>query len=324
MQSKMITITNRQTLEAVSLADASQLLRCAYTSMPSARGINHQRQRTHVAGARLSTLGGILPELGVMGAKVYASCGGSTGFAIVLFSSNDGRPLCALEGEAVTQLRGSATTALAADILAPERSNTLSIFGTGVQARAHIEALGSVRSIKRVLVVPHSSGADYIAWARSKFDLDIQLAPPAQAAAEGDMILLATRAARPLLRGNLLQPGAFVAALGSSTLDAREVDDDCVRNAGLIVVDGKLQAREEAGDLAVDAVNWDNIVELGQLLTAGMPPDVDRRSVRFYKSVGLGIADVAVAAAAHARITGRWDDLSARLAGVQARARQEA
>ena len=56
-----------------------------------------------------------------------------------------GVPLATLDGSALTALRTPAASALATDVLARPDVRTLGIFGTGVQARGHVEAVLAVR-----------------------------------------------------------------------------------------------------------------------------------------------------------------------------------
>lgn len=306
-------ITNEEILGAVSLADAEQVLRHAYLAMGRGEAKSHSRLRSHEAGVRLSTLGGILPQIGFLGSKTYATCNGRTGFAIVLFSAEDASPVACLQGEAVTKLKGSVTTALVADVLARPNAGTLAVFGTGTQARAHIAALRRVRNIKAINVVSRSPADSYIRWAESEYGIPVKQRDGNAAVDEADIVVLATRSSTPLFDGSRVRKGTFVAALGSSTLHAREVDEIFVRRTDLIGVEWKTQAQAEAGDLS-DGINWNSVLELGDILTSPALTSGAGDEIRFFKSVGLGIADIAVAVAAYARLTGGWEQLTARMA----------
>ena len=91
--------------------------------------------------------------------------------------------------------------------------------------------------------------------------------------------------------------GAFVAAIGSSKPDAREIDTLLLERAGRVVVEWKPQARREAGDLmlAGDAVDWERVEELGAIVADPALGRSDDEQIIVYKSVGVGIEDVALA-----------------------------
>lgn len=306
-------ITNDEVLAEVALDDAAQVLRYAYLGLGAATTGNHSRSRTTMGDARLSTLGGILPQIGYLGSKTYASCNGANGFAIVIFSSETARMLAVLEGEAITRLKGAVTTALVAEKWARTDASSLSIFGTGVQARAHVHSLLKARPIRRVNVVSRGDASEYVGWVEKTFGIDVRQTDPAVAATAADILVTATRSSTPLFDGGLVSPGTFVAALGTSTLTARELDETLVRRADCIGVDLIGQAQVEAGDLTA-GVAWDRVSELPGILYAnGAVPGPDDRSIRVFKSTGSGIADVAVAVAAYARLSGNWEALNERL-----------
>src|SRR6476469_3089705 len=96
--------------------------------------------RTDAGGVKLSTLGGVVPSQGVVGAKVYTTIAGRFDFVIVLFSTDDGRPIATLEANAITRLRTAAVSLVAARACAVEEVKSIVVFGSGVQARAHADA----------------------------------------------------------------------------------------------------------------------------------------------------------------------------------------
>lgn len=313
----MRQITNQEVLTAVSLADAEVILRYAYAGMRTGVAGSHQRLRTLVAGARLSTLGGSLPQLGYLGSKTYATCNGKNGFAILLFSSETALPVAVLQGEGVTQLKGSVTTALVADVLAKPDADTVAIFGTGIQAHAHVASLKRVRKLKRINVVSRNRADDFVRWIEVEHGLEAQQTSADVAASSSDIIVTATRASTALFDGSALSPGTFISAIGTSTLTAREVDVTTVQRASLIGVEWKPQAQAEAGDLAT-SVNWDAALELCHILGNDTLRHNAAKEIRLFKSTGIGLADVAIAVAAYARITGSWDELAKRIANADA------
>ena len=110
-------------------------------------------------------MGASLPAAGVLGAKVYSTIGGRFNFVIVLFSSVTGEPLATIEANEITRFRTAAATAVAAQRLAARDARTLAIFGTGVQARAHAEALLLAHPFERVLVAGRATAPDFADWA---------------------------------------------------------------------------------------------------------------------------------------------------------------
>jgi ornithine cyclodeaminase len=248
----------------------------------------------------ISAMGAILEADGelpaVLGTKVYSARNGKYHFLVSLFSADTGEAIATLEANEFTRLRTAAASAVAADLLALPEAKTLAVFGAGIQARAHVEALTRVRRFERVLVCARSGGEAFAREIEAQIGFPAQVVDTATAAAEADVIATATRSAVPLFDGALVKPGTFVAAVGSSTKTARELDDALLARAALVVVEWRTAAELEAGDIvqaAPGVIAPGRLVELGELLVSPRPRGP--QDIVVYKSVGIGLEDVALA-----------------------------
>jgi ornithine cyclodeaminase len=81
--------------------------------------------------------------------------------------------------------------------------------------------------------------------------------------------------------------------MGSNQAKRRELPADLIARADLIVIDSIEQGRIEAGDLLLAPVDWEDkrIVEL-----ASVDARPQGSPVTIFKSLGLGVEDVAAAA----------------------------
>ncbi|MCX2864394.1 ornithine cyclodeaminase family protein [Paucibacter sp. PLA-PC-4] len=300
----MLLITEAQVAQALSLAPAAAIhsaLRQAFVHLAEGRAAVLARGRagaTAADGAALmvSAMGAVLDD--VMGTKVYSTRNGQFQFVITLFDSASGAPLATLEANELTRLRTAATTALAVDALAAPEASVLALFGAGTQARAHVQALRGLRRFERVLVCARSGGEAFAA------EIGAELVDAASAAAQGDVIVTCTRASEPLFDGTLVRPGALVAAVGSSKPAARELDDTLLARAAAVVVEWLPAARAEAGELvraAPGVIVPERLIELGSLLAAPLPQDP--QAITVYKSVGIGLEDVALARLVYQTLT---------------------
>ena len=300
----MLLITEAQVAQALSQAPRAAIhsaLRQAFVQLAEGRAAVLARGRagaTAVDGAALmvSAMGAVLDD--VLGTKVYSTRNGQFQFVITLFDSASGAPLATLEANELTRLRTAATTALAVDALAAPDARVLALFGAGTQARAHAQALRGLRRFERVLVCARSGGEAFAA------EIGAELVDAASAAAQADVIVTCTRASEPLFDGALVRPGALVAAVGSSKPAARELDDALLARAAAIVVEWLPAARAEAGELvraAPGVIVPERLIELGSLLAAPRPHDP--QAITVYKSVGIGLEDVALARLVHQSLT---------------------
>jgi len=292
-------ITDDHVRRLITMRDAIAELRIALAEHGAGRAPVQPRVRTKGEHVSVSMMGAILPSRGVCGAKVYSTHGGRFDFVVPLFSSDDGCLISILHGDALTEFRTAAVTRIASDALARPGARVLAVFGTGRQARAHIRALADGSSIERVLIVGIDHVAQTVAEMQALFPDKLIEASHAQAAARAaDVIVTATRSATPLFDGTWVKPGVFIAAIGSSKPDARELDDALLARANTLVVESLEQARSEAGDLLMAApgvIAWDDIVELGAVLANRRIEPRARGDVTIFKSLGFGLADVALA-----------------------------
>lgn len=303
----MRLVTNQQVTELITTEDAIQSMRSAFSTI--SQGAQQARVRTQAGTTMLSTMGAVLPNAGVAGTKVYTTINGQFRFVIVLFSTEDGRPLAAIEADTMTGFRTAAATAVATDFLARTDAGTLAMIGTGVQAKAHIPALLSVRPFKEILVAGIEHQAVFAEYVEQTTGVPTRAVSIEEAAGGTDVLVTVTRAKTPLFSGNLLSPGTFVAAVGASKKDVRELDDVAIQKAAAVVVEWKPQAQQEAGDLLLCApgiVNWESVLELGQIVEGNSAYVRAPDDIVIYKAIGVGLEDIALAGLVYRRACERY------------------
>lgn len=259
------------------------------------------------------TIFGLMPgassDCGLVGVKVITSVPSNAERGlpfiqgvVLVFDVEDGRPLAAMDGAEITAIRTAAASGLATRELARTEARTLGIFGTGVQAASHLDAMCAVRNLAEVLVWSRrAEAAERFCeeQAARHPDLTLRAAPPEQAAA-CDVVCTVTSATEPVLHGEWLQPGAHLNLVGTHTPDAREVDGHAVARSR-VYVDALASAEREAGDLLLaqteGAVQELALGEIGQVLLGEVPGRGSAEEITLYKSVGLVPQDLFAAAA---------------------------
>lgn len=213
----------------------------------------------------------------------------------VLFDAETLVPHAIIDGTALTTIRTAAQSAMVGRRLAAADAHRLVVFGTGPQARAHVQALRTVRPIARVGIVGRRPDAAEALCAELG---DARPASPDDVA-DADLVVCATNSAVPVFDGDDLADDVCVIAIGSHTPQARELDDRTFARARAVLVEHHATARREAGDvlqaLASGALRDDRIRDLGQLADPLLDP---QPGIVVYKSVGMAYQDLAVAAAA--------------------------
>src|SRR6266566_1469824 len=186
--------------------------------------------------------------------------------------------------------------------LARKDARVAAIIGTGGQAKTQLEAVATVRK----LASARAYGRD--AAKREKFchEMSGRLGIPvrscssaSEAVRDADIVSTATTSSQPVVRGADLAPGAHINAIGANHAHKRELDDEAVASADIIVVDSVEQSRQEAGDLIIafhgDEICWTGVKKLSEIVagkTSGRTSDTE---VTLFKSNGIASWDLAVA-----------------------------
>jgi ornithine cyclodeaminase len=218
-----------------------------------------------------------------------------------LLDPETGAVLAIMEANYLTDLRTAATSAVATDLLAPADVETLGVFGSGRQARAHLAVVSRVRRFRRFLVCGSGRSSLQSFHSRMKLDHGIEVEPvDAEACVrESDVICTCTTSITPLFDGRWLQPGTHLNLVGAFRPETREVDDETVRLAR-VVVDTYETALAEAGDLLVPLskgiIRREHILsDLHELACGTKQPRTSRQDITLFKSVGCALEDLATA-----------------------------
>ena len=270
--------------------------------------VNIPRSRCQTDHAMLHILPAAGKTLGVLGFKAYVTSRKGAKFHFHLFDGKTGEHLAWMEADYLGQMRTGAASGVATRFMARANSSTAGIFGSGKQARTQVQAVCKARPIRKVHVFsPNEERRRSFAAEMSKL-CGVEVAPVARAeeAAKGmDIVITATTAREPILKGEWIDEGTHLNVIGSNYLSKAEVDVDTVRKANRVVVDSKDQARIEAGDLhfAIEAgaLNWASVLELGHVVAGRFKGRESDSEITLFKSLGIGIEDLATAAKVYAK-----------------------
>ncbi|GAB4294195.1 MAG: ornithine cyclodeaminase family protein [Marinilabiliales bacterium] len=221
---------------------------------------------------------------------------------VLLQDPNTGDVICIMDGGYLTAVRTGAASGVANKYLAKKSPNqTISIFGTGVQAQMQLWAMLETLDVKKVMVydlVPEAS-EKFAKEMSEKHKIDIIIAENAGMLLDADVICTATSSSTPLWDGKKLKPGTHINNIGSHSPGARELDTETVKRSKF-VGDSKEACFNEAGDIIIPlkegAISEDHFnAELGDLVTGKKPGRENDEEITVFKSNGLAIQDVATA-----------------------------
>ncbi len=246
---------------------------------------------------------------GFVGLKTYTVAGGKARFVVLLSSAEDGRLLAIVEADLLGQMRTGAASGVATRHMARDDARVVALLGAGGQARTQALAMLAARPVQTLLVFSRDQQR------REAFCHELteatgvearSVASAEEAVRAADIVVTATTAREPVMRGEWLRPGAHVNAMGSNWGHRREVDTVTVLHSALIAVDDEQQAKTEAGDLLipehegqfslVEAASEGRLVELGQIVAGKVSGRPDAEAITLFKSLGIGAEDVVTAA----------------------------
>jgi ornithine cyclodeaminase/alanine dehydrogenase len=226
---------------------------------------------------------------------------------IILNDSETGAPLAIMDGTLITAMRTGAVCGVATKYLARKDSKNVGIFGAGVQARTQLMAMCAVREIRKALVhdVVKERAESFASEMSKILKIPVEACEPRDLVAQSDIIVTATTSKTPVFDGSWVKPGTHLNLIGSFKPDVREVDEEVIKKAK-IVVDQKSAALEEAGDIIIPLkagiiTEKDIYAELGELAAGLKPGRTSDFEITLFKSVGLGIQDCAAAWLAYMR-----------------------
>jgi ornithine cyclodeaminase len=308
--------------EALAMQDAVAAMKEAFASVANGRAVIPHR--THLPVPRHAGISLIMPAY-VEGPDPESSRPQAEALAVKVVSVFDnnharglariqavvlvidpatGSPQALLEGATLTAIRTAAASGAATDLLARRDSRVLALFGAGVQACTHFDAMCAVRPIEEVRIFSRTPEkvAALIAELGARPGSGPRLlaaASPAEALARTDIVCAATTSRIPIFDDAEIAPGVHINAVGSYTRDACEIPAETVRRA-LVVVDSREAAWSEAGDLIqpleAGLIDRDHIhADLGELVLGRRPGRTDERQITFFKSVGLAVQDAVAA-----------------------------
>jgi len=223
----------------------------------------------------------------------------------VLFDAETQAPAATFDGAALTALRTAAVSGLATRWLARPDARRLVLYGAGVQARSHLEAMRAVRPVKEVVIVSRGrDAAEDLTRSASSGGLRASVGAPG-AERDADLVCTCTTSSTPVLEGANLPEGVHVNAVGAYTTRMRELDAEAVRRAR-VVVETREAAAEEAGDLAIamaeGAIGRDHVLADLSEVVRGMRVRGSDEDITLFKSVGVAFEDLVVARAAVDRL----------------------
>ena len=275
-------LTETDVAELLSPAEAVEAIEACFTRMAAGSVENRPRYRLRLEGGALAVMAAADLELGYAGAKVYSGFGDGARFAVLLFRADAPELVAVLE----------------ADKLAKSGANSLGVIGCGRQAESQLACIRTaLPALDRVLAYCRTEERLHAFCEEHGAEPGESHQDPASC----DVVVTVTSSPDPVLRGEWLQPGALVCAVGANDGRRRELDNVVLERAGFVCCDSLDDARLESADLIEPVesgvLDWLEVHELQEVVAGEVPGRQSDEDIVVFKSNGLAAWDVAVAAA---------------------------
>ena len=265
--------------------------------------------RTHVEVAGRGVLlvmpcyDGAIPGLGVKLVTFFEKAQGPERLqpTYVLLDPVTGNVRAVMAANYLTDVRTAATSAVASRHLARKDAKVLGVFGTGRQARSHIEVMSTVLQFDRVLVCGSSAERSrvFAAAIASELGLTVEPSDARTCASQADVICTCTTSPIPIFDGRWLQSGTHLNLVGAFQPGKREADSTTMRRAR-IVVETYESALAEAGDLLIPM--HEGVIGRGQVvadlheITSGRKTGrTSEDEITVFKNLGCALEDLVTA-----------------------------
>ena len=262
----------------------------------------------HGAGDFITYLG-VLARHEVFGAKLSPYVA-QPGAPIVtawtaLMSMRTGAPLMWCDSALLTTERTAGTTALAVDRLARASSERLAIIGSGSVALAHLRHVAPLRAWSEIRIHSPRLTGERVAAVQA-LDARVRVAASvAECVRDADVVMLCTSSGTPVLALDALTKPALITSISTNVARAHEIDPAALGSLD-VYCDYRQTTPSSAGEMVIarerhgwspDAIRGD----LAELVRGACPAPSYERCV-FFRSIGLGLEDIAVAHALHAHL----------------------
>ena len=306
MASTPYVINQSQARELPAQVDVPQILRKLFRDLAAGQAVQPAQQLVEFprgAGDFINYLG-VLAEEGVYGVKTSPYIVGEQGPLVtawtLLMSTQTGQPLLLCDAGELTVARTAATTAVAVDALAPLTANRLAIIGSGKVAQAHLHYVKDLRDWQSInLYAPNLSDDAETVSLLKNIEPRLNILDSREAAVEdADVIMLCTSSAGPVIDPSILSKPALITSISTNAPRAHEVPPQSL-NDMQVFCDYRLTTPGSAGEMLIagEQHGWDKsaiIGDLPDLLSEKVQrPDYDRHV--FFRSIGLGLEDIALA-----------------------------
>jgi L-arginine dehydrogenase len=302
-----LVIDQQHARQLLAQVDVPQILRNLFRDLAAGQAVQPPQQLVEFPAGKgdFINYGGVLAEERVYGVKtspyIVREQGPLVSAWTLLMSMDSGQPLMLCDAGELTSARTAATTAVAVDALAATDARRLTLIGSGPIARAHLHYARGLREWQDIRLYSPSLGEQTAEQRQALTDLDPRLVLSEsleQAVTDADVILLCTSSASPVLDPRQLSKPALITSISTNAVRAHEVPPATLNEMD-VYCDYRVTTPGSAGEMRIAAEQhgWQAEAIVGDLaqLISGTAKKPDYQRHAFFRSIGLGLEDIALA-----------------------------
>ena len=292
----------RSLLDPAEVVDA---IKAAFAREYRATAVMPVRTRVELAGRGVLLVmpcyDSAVPGIGTKLVTFFENVAERVQSSYVLLDPVSGKLRALMAANYLTDVRTAATSAVATRHMARPDAKVLGVFGTGRQARSHIEVMTAVWQFERVLVCGSRAERSraFAAAMANELGLAVEPADARSCASQSDVICTCTSSSTPILEGQWLRPGTHLNLVGAFQPDKREGDSETVRRAR-IVVETYESALAEAGDLLIPmregVIGREHVIaDLHEIASGKKAGRTSADEITIFKNLGCALEDLVAA-----------------------------
>ena len=297
----MLMLNEDEVRELLPMDECVDVLDALFKESAEGSVSNMNRYRVPLPKGSLQVMAGMSSANGAAGLKTYVTgAGARSKMVVLLYDIETAEPIAFIAANALGAVRTGAASGVATRYMARQDAKTAAIIGSGSQARTQLAAMCAVRSIEQAFVYSRTEEKRE-AFAKemsAQLGVAVQAVDSSEAAvAAADVVCTITNSREPVIDGAKLRAGTHVNAAGSNGWIRREIDEETIKRASLIVADDVSDAKIECGELIWAAerrvFRWENAVDLRDVVGGRVAGRPSADAITLFESQGLAIEDVA-------------------------------
>lgn len=220
---------------------------------------------------------------------------------VFLFDPDTGQLQALVGGNYLTAVRTAAASSVSIAHLSRSDSKVLGMVGAGHQAGFQLRAAAEQRSFEKVVAWNyHPEMLDGLGKIAKEIGLPFESVEREQLGAEADVIISITSAHESLLMKDWIKPGTHVACMGTDTAGKQEMDPQLIASATVFTdeIAQSISIGETQHAFAAGLIKPEQITTIGEVINGTHKGRTSDDEVTLFDGTGVGLQDLAVAAAA--------------------------